>query len=187
MPDWTDITEGQTDPGAPGTAELFKALRDNPIALAAGEPDAPRVAALALATGYIANVAVSGTTPVNVLSLGAVKRLRLTAGVDNASILDATLQIGFSDNGGSTWGSYQTLLTLEEVSGQGGFGTAVVEFDMQTGAFAAAGATRASTGVALINQTGTLTVPANADAVRFRFAGTGGSIGGFLEIVEGRV
>lgn len=45
MADWTDVTEAQTDPGAPGTSELFKALRDNAVAIAEGTANAPVVAA----------------------------------------------------------------------------------------------------------------------------------------------
>lgn len=48
MPAYIEITEEQTDPGAPGTSELWKQWRDNPIAIANGEEDAPRVSLSAI-------------------------------------------------------------------------------------------------------------------------------------------
>jgi len=48
MNPWYEITEVETDPGAPGKAELWKAWWKNPIAIAEGAPDAPRVSGLAL-------------------------------------------------------------------------------------------------------------------------------------------
>jgi hypothetical protein len=44
MTDWTTLTEAQTDPNSPLTAEKVKALRDNPIAMAEGAANAPRYA-----------------------------------------------------------------------------------------------------------------------------------------------
>lgn len=43
MADWTTITETATDPDAPVTSTLIKALRDNPAAIAEGASDAPRI------------------------------------------------------------------------------------------------------------------------------------------------
>jgi hypothetical protein len=48
MPAYIPITEAQTDPGAPGTSELWKQWRDNPIAIAEGAVGAPRIAYEAL-------------------------------------------------------------------------------------------------------------------------------------------
>ncbi|WP_226780352.1 hypothetical protein [Oceaniglobus trochenteri] len=41
MTDWANITEAQTDPGAPGTSELWKAWTDRPVAIAEGANSAP--------------------------------------------------------------------------------------------------------------------------------------------------
>ena len=43
MADYIGITEAQSNPFAPLTAELVKQLRDNPIAITEGAPDAPRL------------------------------------------------------------------------------------------------------------------------------------------------
>ena len=48
MNPWYEITELETDPGAPGKAELWKAWWKNPIAIAEGADNAPRVYGLAM-------------------------------------------------------------------------------------------------------------------------------------------
>ena len=58
MADWTTITETATDPDAPVTSTLIKALRDNPAAIAEGASGAPRIVRSALKT---ATGSVSGT------------------------------------------------------------------------------------------------------------------------------
>lgn len=43
MADYVAITDAQVDPEAPITSELMSALRDNPLAIAEGAIDAPRI------------------------------------------------------------------------------------------------------------------------------------------------
>lgn len=43
MTDWTTIADAQVDPKAPVTSELMTALRDNPLAIAAGATGAPPI------------------------------------------------------------------------------------------------------------------------------------------------
>ncbi len=50
MADWTTITETATDPDAPVTSTLIKALRDNPAAIAEGASGAPRIDQPAMGT-----------------------------------------------------------------------------------------------------------------------------------------
>lgn len=45
MTDWNDITEAETDPGAPGTSSLWKRWWKNPMAVAEGSAGAPVVSA----------------------------------------------------------------------------------------------------------------------------------------------
>jgi len=47
MAAYVPITDAQTDPGAPGTSELWKQWRDNPIAIAEGSSGAPKIAVAA--------------------------------------------------------------------------------------------------------------------------------------------
>lgn len=48
MVDYTTITEAETDPGAPFTSDLLKALRDNPLAIREG--NGPKIQDAALGT-----------------------------------------------------------------------------------------------------------------------------------------
>ncbi len=50
MADYVPITSGQTDPGAPITSALMKALEENPRAIAEGAPGAPRIDGIAAMT-----------------------------------------------------------------------------------------------------------------------------------------
>lgn len=68
MADWTTITETATDPDAPVTSTLIKALRDNPAAIAEGASGAPKIvrSALKTATGSVSGtLAASGTVVVS--------------------------------------------------------------------------------------------------------------------------
>lgn len=43
MATYSTISEAESDPGAPGTSQLVKRLRDNPIAVWEGDATAPRI------------------------------------------------------------------------------------------------------------------------------------------------
>lgn len=45
---WRTIASTETDPGAPGTSELFKALADNPAGIANADSGAPQIRTAAL-------------------------------------------------------------------------------------------------------------------------------------------
>lgn len=66
MADWTTITETATDPDAPVTSSLLKALRDNPSAIADGASGAPRIvrSALKTATGSVSGSLAAGASVV---------------------------------------------------------------------------------------------------------------------------
>ena len=66
MADWTTITETATDPDAPVTSTLIKALRDNPAAIAEGASGAPRIvrSALKTATGSVSGSLAAGASVV---------------------------------------------------------------------------------------------------------------------------
>jgi len=53
MTSYIEITDGETDPGAPATSELAKKWRDNPIAMAEGAVGAPRIEFAAMAHGGV--------------------------------------------------------------------------------------------------------------------------------------
>jgi len=188
MADWVDITDTQLDPDAPLTSQLaYAGMRDNLIAVTEGAAGAPRVQAVGLQTGYLANIVVSGPSPVNVLDIGSVKRVRLNTGVAFTSTSGlSNFQVRFSADNGVNWGSYQTLFATQAIGSVATAGGVSVEIDTETGAFFAAGVYAGSGGGQTVNSTGTLTVPSNVNAISFRMSVANGWVGGILSTVEGR-
>lgn len=75
MPAYIPITESETDPGAPGTSELWKKWRDNPIAVAEADPTAPQNL---LPTVLIGSATLTGaTTTISGLVLQPYKFLKV--------------------------------------------------------------------------------------------------------------
>jgi len=96
MADYIGITESQSNPFAPLTSELVKQLRDNPIAIAEGQPGAPRNAARANAfSTYMVYKRRSGNAS--------------ETNDDSGFDIDVTTRIRGSADGGVTWGAWQTL------------------------------------------------------------------------------
>lgn len=93
MADYIDVTESQSDPFAPLTSELTKQLRDNPIAMAEGQPGAPRFA-------YRARRFTDSSGAISYLS--GYQGCRILGYFDIGSNPGATFEIQFS-NDGTTW------------------------------------------------------------------------------------
>ena len=86
------ITESQSNPFAPVTAELVKQLRDNPIAIAGGAQGAPRIQ-----TNAIEDSAVTTAKIAN----GDVTRTKLAVGTRSFSgslNAGADVLVSYSDN-----------------------------------------------------------------------------------------
>jgi len=149
MPNYITITEGETDPGAPGTSSLWKRWRDNPLAIAEGASGAPKVSPLAFSGTRMLPMASIIT------SLGAVRVLEFMLRFDMSGGSN-TFEARFSTNNGSSWGSYQVLYSSAAETWQ-----RLGRLNLRTGAFLVG------------STTGTLTVPADLDAVQFRVVGTG--------------
>ena len=56
---YTAIPNGDVDPDSPLTTGLVTLLRDNPIAIAAGDSGAPEIVGAALATGAVDTVSIA--------------------------------------------------------------------------------------------------------------------------------
>lgn len=110
------ITDEETDPEAPLTSELAKKWRDNPEAIAAGLPGAPRVKGQALDT-FLA----SGTDAaiLTITDLGDVGWIMVVGHTSVSGDGESTaLQIRFSTDNGSSWGAWQAFVSA---SSGGGF------------------------------------------------------------------
>ncbi len=83
---YVTISETETDPGAPGTSELWKKWRDNPIAMAEGQTGAPKFAVKTFggvgsqSSAYI----LTGLLPFN----GVYFDLKITGSTSGSCILD---------------------------------------------------------------------------------------------------
>lgn len=115
---WGDIAEPETDPFAPLKSSLFKRLNNNPVAIAEGAPNAPRIRRQA---GIVQTVTASNgfSVPISVGSgnghSGFSGRLVLKL---KRTLVANPFVVAFSKNGGST---YPDSVTMINVGSGGGF------------------------------------------------------------------
>ena len=160
MTDYTTITDSQVDPDAPLTSGLAYAWRDNTIAIAEGSLNAPKVVSAALSV-KLAFLTLNGTTQSNFTGLDRCADIDFDFSVDPSST--APLQAAFSNNGGGSWGSFQSISPTLSGLANPVFGAV----NMETGAYS----TIVNDGTAHSLTTGTLTVPSDANAISFRMNG----------------
>jgi len=117
MTAWTEITALETDPGKPGKSELIKALAINPIAIAEGVDNAPKISSEAMGLFQIERL-----TPGNVtgLNLDRVASLMVMASVISSAgnLQTVTSQVTYqlSSNNGSSFFSAVTIATVTSVN-----------------------------------------------------------------------
>ena len=160
MTDYLPITDAETDPGAPGTSELWKKWRDNPIAIAEGATGAPRVQGIALGGMYLGSFTQDGKNPKALVGLDRVGLLVADVITTGASA-GGTVQIALSANGGASYGGWITLYT-EPGAGEA-HAAGRLHLDLVTGAWrvrllSSDGSTRTTDG--------TLTLPPGVNAIR---------------------
>lgn len=183
MTTYTAIPNSDVDQDSPVTQTLVTLLRDNPLAIAEGSTDAPRVQPRALQTGLLGRT-FANSEVFDVTNIKAV-RLDLAAYFNNTSS-SARFQVAFSDDGGSTWGSTQDVFIISDSSSVKTIGSVFVEIDCETGSYQAAGVMGNETSAFAISDSGTLTVPANADRIRFSKSTSLGVFGGLVVAASGR-
>jgi len=184
MTTYTAIPNSDVDQDSPVTQTLVTLLRDNPIAISEGSTGAPRIQPRALQTGLLGRTIADS----EVFDITNIKAIRLDlAAYFNYTSSSAAFQVEFSDDGGSTWGSTQNVFTIQDVSNLKAIGSVFVEIDCETGSYQAAGVMGNETRANTISSSGTLTVPTNADRVRFsRSSFTRAIFGGLVVAVSGR-
>jgi hypothetical protein len=135
---------------------------------------APSGSSYIYATGQVA----ATTNPVSITGFADVKRVNISGFVSSVSSNadSSSLEIRFSTDNGSTWGSYQNIFTNAAVSeGSSASGTFLMVLDFVTGAYLrhietpgnATGGRSAS---------GTLTVPSGANAFGVRVSRASSSV-----------
>lgn len=157
MADWVTINDSQVDPDAPLTSELAYAWRDNPVAIAEGAAGAPRVQPKAVfSPGILGNSGITGGNWIAITGLDGIKTIALDAGSSAGS--GANFVIAFSNDGGSTWGSNQTIANMSSNAV-----TLNLNINLATGSVIGG---MVIGGTTVTNIGLSLTVPANCNAVR---------------------
>lgn len=177
MADWVAITDSQVDPDAPLTSELAYAWRDNPIAIAEGAVGAPRIQPPSMAQPLVSASGQGHTVSTNWLAftgLDEVKDLRVDFHITNANTSPqaADFEVAFSNDGGSTWGSSQVILSTTQIlNSVTAFGFLRIDMesgDMRGSAFRLIIASPPTSLLTPLSTT--LTVPADCNAIRFRIS-----------------
>ena len=109
MADWTNLPNAAVGVGGLPSGTTVTALRDNPVAIAEGAPDAPRVEPVALAgKSFIAQISASSTNPAGFLDLDDVSEIRglYSNGTSGST---GNFEVRFSDSNGASWGAWQTI------------------------------------------------------------------------------
>lgn len=181
MTTWTSIPNAAVAAGGRPRGSVVTALRDNPIALAEGASGAPRIVGKALDL-WLATLALNSTTAVGVSDLDGYAALRIDfveSGTPSGGT--ASIQARFSDDNGSTWGSWQAITgALAANSGYAGSIIMSLTTGRYTSFLACAGISTSTVVPTNPHATGTLTVPSGCNAFQLRYAST--RISGVAEV-----
>ena len=168
---WTAIADADLDPGEPWTSLKALALRDNFAAMAAGDTGAPKIIGKALDL-WLATLTLNGTTAVGVSDLDGYAAIRIElseAGTPSGGV--ASIQARFSDDNGSTWGSFQAITGA--MAANAGYAGSII-MSLTTGRFTSFLACAGISGSTIVptnpHATGTLTVPSGCNAFQLRYA-----------------
>lgn len=170
MTTYTAIANTEVDAESPVTEELVTRLRDNPLAIAEGDSSAPKVQGIALDNVYKGSVFTIGNAATNFTGLAGAQWIRIDFSVFSSGP-SVSFQIGYSNDNGSSFGSYQTITsTAADRSG-------VIYINLSSGAIS-------GYSFALVNLTQTHTVPSGCNAIRLRVDDVAGNYGAHVCIVE---
>lgn len=179
MADYIPILNSQIEPKAPVTSELMFQLRDNPIATAEGAIGATRVDGRALGGVFLGSLSLSGTTAVGYTSLDRVGFCRADFSISRTDqATSSSLQIRYSNDNGSTYGSWQTIALVITPSGNVAT-TGSVTINLQTGNFTTTGmivnvlTSSGATTLSRISGSGGHTVPSDCNAFQVSLTGSG--------------
>lgn len=168
MADYNPILDAETDPEAGLRSSLFKRMVANPIAIAEGAPGAPKVQGIAmdgvLAAAFVDNLA----TAVAVTGLDRAKSLIIN--MSGSTSGGVSVRLEFSNDGGSTWGSIQQILSAAYGTNQ--YFTATMSLDIETGDYVYGGIGVIGSTPSFQSRVATFTVPADCNAIRFSRSNT---------------
>lgn len=170
MTTWTSIPNAAVAAGGRPRGSVVTALRDNPIALAEGASGAPRIVGKALDL-WLATLTLTGTTAVGVSDLDDYAAIRIELSEVGTPSGGASIQARFSDDNGSTWGSFQAITGA--LAANAGYAGSII-MSLTTGRYtsfiACAGLSSSTVAPTNPHATGTLTVPSGCNAFQLRYA-----------------
>lgn len=167
MATYRTIATSETNPQAPVTSALMKALDANPTAIAEGASGAPRVDGRALGGVCLGSLTLSSISWAAVTDLDRVGFVRLGLAIDFGT--NAVISVQYSNDNGGSWGSTQQITGLSV--GAAGFLAGDATINLQTGVTRAIG-THSTNGP--VSASHTHTVPSNCNAVRFQVSANSG-------------
>jgi hypothetical protein len=154
------IAASETNPQAPITAALMKALDANLDAVAEGATGAPRVQGRALGGIHVG--------PAQAFSSGVAATVLDCDGVGDVDVdiaqstWNGSINVTYSNNNGASWGATQV------VTGSQGLNTGKLRINLQTGAYTFSGLNLKDSGGnftgSLVSGSGTHTVPSDCNA-----------------------
>ena len=162
MAQWTFIDPNTLLPGAPWTSAKAQASFENLEAVAEGAPGAPRVNGRALDRVYLGAIErVGSTSAIGFSDLDECRGVCLLgSGVWQVPLVSRHMQIRFSNNNGTSFGSYQNF-------GPDGadFANIVAHVDFISGAWVMQ---RTNSDIIAETTTGTFSVPLGVNAFQIR-------------------
>ena len=164
---WTTISNALVAVGAKPFATTVQALRDNPVAIADGDINAPKVrgSAVLLARSFLN---ITGTAQAGWTDLDRVKVMRFDFSQTTGAAA-SDMQVRFSTNGGGSWSAYQAIATLGAAVNSTAVGT--LWLDLPSGDFQVFGFRTVTAGgnPIFINSNGTVTsLGAGVNGLQFR-------------------
>jgi hypothetical protein len=170
MTAFTTITNALVAVGAKPFATTVQALRDNPVAIAEGDATAPRVYGKALGFTFIGYQSSPGTTFADFTNLDRMQTIKLDVLKGDGYGANQRLQMRFSSDNGSTWGSTQDIWAASTFPGAE-VGQGAIYLNLVSGVISGWLAGNTTTQ----NISTTLTVPSNCNAFSIRYNASGGT------------
>ena len=122
MADWTELDTDGLLPGEPLTSAKALAFFENPVAMAEGKVNAPKVV-----SGALNMLVGAGTADASFLNLERVDKVLLDASIIwSSGAGSGVVQYRTSADNGSTWGSYVTFTSAASSAPIIGVGRRVV-------------------------------------------------------------
>lgn len=161
MTSYTNHPDSIFDLGAPILGSTHLEARDNLIAMAEGDPTAPKINGLALEGLYVAFLSrTNSTSPIGVNDLGDFNQITLSGSWRKQGAYGP--QIRFSSDNGASFGGWSDLLVSDAT-----IGTLVIDKSLQSQSLG--GLSIANDGSPSRSPTsGSLTIPSGADAFQLR-------------------